>query len=176
MTGARAGRRVVETDRLVLRRFATKDAEFILRLLNEPSFLRFIGDKGVKTLDDARQYIEKGPIDSYRRLGFGLYLVVLKESRASIGMCGFLKRESLEDVDVGFAFLPEFWSRGYAFEAASAVMAHGRDALGLSRILAVTTPDNTASIRLLEKLGMAFNRMVRLSRGEAELKLFAVDI
>jgi RimJ/RimL family protein N-acetyltransferase len=176
MTRARAGRRVVETSRLVLRRIATGDAEFILRLLNEPSFLRFVGDRGVRTLDDARKYIEKGPVDSYRRLGFGLYLVVLKESGASIGICGLLKRESLEDVDVGFALLPEFWSRGYAIEAASAVMAHGRDALGLSRILAVTTSDNTASIRLLEKLGLAFSRMVRLSEDEPELKLFAADI
>ena len=155
---------------------ATGDAAFILRLLNEPSFLHFIGDKGVRTLDDARKYIETGPVDSYRRLGFGLYLVVLKESGASIGMCGLLKRESLEDVDVGFAFLPEFWSRGYALEAASAVMTHGRDALGLSRILAVTTSDNTASIRLLEKLGLAFSRMVQLSEDEPELKLFAADI
>ena len=176
MSGARRGRLVVETGRLALRRMATGDAAFILRLLNEPSFLHFIGDKGVRTLDDARKYIETGPVDSYRRLGFGLYLVVLQESGASIGMCGLLKRESLEDVDVGFAFLPEFWSRGYALEAASAVVAHGRDALGLSRILAVTTSDNTASIRLLEKLGLAFSRMVRLSEDEAELELFAADI
>ena len=167
---------VVETDRLALRRITTGDAEFILRLLNEPSFLTFIGDRGVRTLDDARRYILKGPIDSYRRFGFGLYLVEIKGGGAPIGICGLLKRESLEDVDVGFALLPEFWSRGYAFEAASAVLAHGRDALGLNRIVAVTTPDNTASIRVLEKLGLTFSRMVRLAGDDTNLKLFASDI
>jgi len=164
---------VVATDRLVLRRLSTDDAEFILELLNEPSFLRFIGDKGVRTLDDAREYILRGPVDSYERNGFGLYLTVLKEGGVPIGICGLLKRESLEDVDVGFAFLPRFWSRGYAFESASAVMAYGRSALGLKRIVAVTNPDNDGSIRVLEKLGLRFEKMVRLSEDGPEIKLFA---
>lgn len=164
---------VVETDRLVLRRLSTDDAEFVLELLNEASFLRFIGDKGVRTLDDARDYILKGPVDSYERFGFGLYLTLLKESGVPIGICGLLKRESLKDVDVGFAFLPQFWSRGYAFESASAVMAYGRSALGLNRIVAVTNPDNHGSIRVLEKLGLRFENMVRLSEDGPEIKLFA---
>ncbi len=152
------------------------DAEFILGLLNDPSFLRFIGDKGVRTLDDAQEYILNGPVASYERFGFGLYLTARKDDAAPIGICGLLKRDSLKDVDVGFAFLPQFWSKGYAFEAASAVIAHGRNVLGLKRIVAVTSPDNDLSIRLLEKLGMKFESMVRLSEESAEIRLFASDV
>ncbi len=155
--------RVLETERLTLREQTLEDAEFILGLLNQPSFLRHVGDKGVRTLEDARGYLENGPIDSYRRLGL----------RVPMGICGLIKRETLDDVDVGFAFVPEFWSQGYAFESASAVLAHARDALGLERIVAVVSPDNQASIRLLEKLGLRFERMVRLSEDEPEIKLFS---
>ena len=167
---------VVETERLTLRRLELGDAEFILGLLNDPSFLRFIGDKGVRTLDDAREYISNGPVASYERFGFGLYLTERKEDRVPIGICGLLKRESLEDVDVGFAFLPQFWSKGYAFESASAVMAYGRNVLGLTRIVAVTSPDNDASIRLLEKLGLKFESMARLSEDSPEIRLFASEV
>ncbi|HLE68485.1 MAG TPA: GNAT family N-acetyltransferase [Vicinamibacteria bacterium] len=167
---------VVETERLTLRRLELGDAEFILGLLNDPSFLRFIGDKGVRTLDDAREYISNGPVASYERFGFGLYLTERKEDRVPIGICGLLKRESLKDVDVGFAFLPQFWSKGYAFESASAVMAYGRNVLGLTRIVAVTSPDNDASIRLLSKLGLKFESMVRLSEESPEIRLFGSDV
>ncbi len=171
--GAPAPSVVVDTDRLVIRRLTLDDAEFIVGLLNQPSFLRFIGDKGVRTLDDARDYLLKGPLGSYDRFGFGLYLVALKDSAAPIGICGLLKREALDDVDVGFAFLPDFWSQGYAFEAAAAVLAHGRRDLGLGRIVAIVTPDNDRSIALLERLGMRFERLVRLADDATELKLFA---
>ena len=164
--------KILETDRLILRKLAIQDAEFILELLNEPSFLRFIGDKGVRTIDDARDYILKGPIDSYNRFGFGLYLTELKDGGVPIGMCGLLKRESLEDVDIGFAFLPDFWGNGYAFESASAVMAFGKSGFGLDRIVAITSLDNHSSIRVLQKLGMRFERMVRLSDDSPEIKLF----
>ncbi|MCJ7434388.1 MAG: GNAT family N-acetyltransferase [Anaerolineales bacterium] len=166
---------VLETDRLVLRRLSIDDAEFILNLLNQPSFLQFIGDRDVRTLDDARSYILKGPVASYKRFGFGLYLTALKESGVPIGICGLVKRESLENVDIGFAFLPQFWSKGYAFESASAVMEYGKNALGLKRIVGVTSVDNHASIRVLEKLGLKFAKMVRLSADDRELKLFAPD-
>lgn len=166
---------VLETDRLVLRRLTVDDAELILDLLNQPSFLRFIGDKGVRTLDDARNYISTGPMDSYERFGFGLYLAALKEDGVPIGTCGLLKRESLEDVDVGFAFLPQFWSKGYAFEAASAVVAYGRSVLGLERIVAITAPDNEGSIRVLEKIGLKFERMIRFPQDGAEVKLFGTQ-
>ncbi len=165
---------VMETERLVLRELSACDAEFIFGLLNQPSFLRHIGDKGVRTLDDARGYILNGPVDSYRRHGFGLYLVESRDSRAPMGICGLLKRETLDDVDVGFAFVPEFWSQGYAFESASAVIAHAWHALGLERVVAVTSPDNQASIKLLEKLGFRFERMIRLTDDEPEINLFSM--
>ena len=167
--------RVLETERLIVRKLASDDAEFILKLLNEPSFLRYIGDKGVRTTADAIQYLQTGPIASYERFGFGLYLVALKETGTSIGICGLIKRETLADIDVGFAFLPAFWSKGYAFEAADAVVAYGREALGIRRIVAITSPDNNGSIRVLEKLGLRFERMIRLSEDEGELKLFAPE-
>ncbi|MEP6707831.1 MAG: GNAT family N-acetyltransferase [Pyrinomonadaceae bacterium] len=163
---------VLETDRLVLRWLETEDAEFILRLLNEPSFLRFIGDKGVRTIDDARDYILNGPVHSYERFGFGLYLTELKEPQVPIGICGLLKRDSLKDVDVGFAFLPEFWRKGYAFESAAAVMAYGRDAFGLDRIVAITSPGNDESIKVLVKLGLRFEGTIKLSDDAPDIELF----
>jgi RimJ/RimL family protein N-acetyltransferase len=168
--------KVLETDRLNLRRLSPDDAEFILELLNDPSFLRFIGDNHVRTLDDARNYILNGPVDMYNRLGFGLYLTELKESGVPIGICGLIKRDSLEDVDIGFAFLPKFRAKGYAHESAAAVMAYGKTVLGLKRIVAITSPDNYASGRLLEKLGMRFERMIRLSKDAPEVRLFSSDV
>ncbi|MDQ3010399.1 MAG: GNAT family N-acetyltransferase [Acidobacteriota bacterium] len=168
--------KVLETDRLNLRWLSTDDAAFILALLNEPSFLRFIGDKGVRTPDDARNYILKGPVEMYTRLGFGLYLTELKESQVPIGICGLIKRDTLEDVDIGFAFLPQFWAKGYAYEAAAAVMTYGKDILGFKRIVAITSADNRASGRLLEKLGLQFERMVRLSKDADEVRLFVSEI
>lgn len=166
---------VLETERLVLRNLSTDDAEFILQLLNEPSFLRYIGDKGVRNLDDARQYILTGPVESYERNGFGLYLVELKESKLPLGMCGLVKRDTLPDADVGFAFLPAHWSKGYAVESASAVLAFARDVLGLKRILGITLPDNQSSINVLKKIGLAFERMVKLSEDKEDLMLFAAN-
>jgi RimJ/RimL family protein N-acetyltransferase len=167
--------KILETPRLILRRLSAEDAPFILELVNEPSWIRFIGDRGVRTLDDARSYILKGPVDMYNRLGFGLYLTELKESAAPIGLCGLIKRESLSDVDIGFAFLPRFWGKGYAYEAASAVMAYGESAFGLKRIVAITSPDNDSSIKVLQKMGFKLERIVSLSAGEPEVKLFAHD-
>jgi RimJ/RimL family protein N-acetyltransferase len=166
---------VLETERLILRELSTADHEFILKLLNEPSFLRYIGDKGVRNLDDARQYILTGPLASYKLNGFGLYLVALKESQTSIGICGLIKREALADVDIGFAFLPEFWNKGYAFESASAVIAHGKNVLKLHRIVAITDPDNMASGRVLEKLGLRFDRMIKFSEDGPETRLFVPE-
>jgi RimJ/RimL family protein N-acetyltransferase len=167
--------KVLETDRLILRRATVEDGEFILELLNDPSWLRFIGDKGVRTLDDARDYISKSLVAMYERLGFGLYLTELKGDGTPVGICGLVKRDSLADVDIGFAFLPAFRGAGYAYEAASAVMAYGKRALGLNRIVAITSPDNYDSARLLEKLGFDSERMVKLSDDGEELELFASD-
>ena len=167
--------KVLETDRLVLRRMSAEDAEFMLGLLNEPSWLRYIGDRGVRTLEDARAYILKGPVDMYGRLGFGLYVAELKEGGVPIGICGLVKRDFLADVDIGFALLPGFWGQGYAHEAASAVMEHGKGPLGLKRIVAITAPDNHSSIRLLEKLGLRFDRMIRTTADGPEIRLFVWD-
>ena len=166
---------VLETERLVLRRLSTDDAPFLLELLNEPSFLRHIGDKGVRTEADARRYVETGPLASYERFGFGLWRVELKDGGEPIGMCGLLKRDALKDADVGFAFLPRYWRRGYALESASAVVAFAREAFGLSRVVAITAADNVASIRLLEKLGFRFERMARVPEDGKEVRLFGRD-
>jgi RimJ/RimL family protein N-acetyltransferase len=168
---------VLETERLLLRKLSTDDAEFVLELLNEPSFLRYIGDKGVRNLDDARQYILNGPVASYGRNGFGLYLIELKETGIPIGISGLVKRDTLPDADIGFAFLPAYWSKGYAVESAAAVMNYAREVLGLTRILAITSLDNEASARLLGKIGLRFERMIKLSEDAEEVKLFTpVDV
>ena len=165
--------KILETDRLILRKLTDEDAPFILKLLNEPSWLRYIGDRGVKSLADAAKYIVDGPMASYERFGFGLYLVELKDGATPIGMCGLLKRDTLPDVDIGFAFLPAYWGQGYAGESAAAVLDHARSRLGLSRIVAITNDDNHSSVRLLEKLGMKFERMIQMTDKEPPLKLFA---
>jgi RimJ/RimL family protein N-acetyltransferase len=163
----------IETERLVLREFTAGDAAFMLRLVNEPSFLRYIGDRGVRTLDDARRYIADGPVEGYARHGHGLMRVVRKSDGAGVGMCGVLKRDALPDPDLGFSFFPEFWSQGYALEAGRAALHHARGTLGLGRILAITTVDNEPSMRLLARLGFRFDRMVNM--GDEELRLFVSD-
>lgn len=164
---------VLETDRLLLRHLNLSDAEFILELLNEPAFLQNIGDRGVRTTVDAGLYILNGPLASYEKFGFGLYLVQLKEPPVPLGICGLLKRDFLEDVDLGFAFLQRFWFKGYAYESASAVMDYGRGALGLKRIAAVTAPHNQGSIRVLEKIGFRFEKMVGVPGVVEARRLFA---
>jgi ribosomal-protein-alanine N-acetyltransferase len=163
---------VIRTERLVLRELDLDDAAFILELLNEPAFLRFIGDKGVRTLDGARDYMRKGPIDSYGRHGFGLYAACLLDG-TPIGICGLVKRDGLTDADVGFAFLSRHCAKGYAAESASAVLAHARRVLRMPRIVAITAPENRGSIAVLEKIGLQFEGMIRLEDLGPELKLFA---
>ncbi len=163
---------VMTTARLELRELAAHDAPFILELLNEDGFLRFIGDKGVRTLADAREYISMGPGGSYRRHGFGLYITCLRHDGTPVGICGLVKRETLADVDIGFAFLQRHWSKGYAAEAAAAVFAHARDALGLRRVVAITAPDNHGSMAVLSKIGLEFERTITLGEGGPPLNLF----
>jgi RimJ/RimL family protein N-acetyltransferase len=146
---------VFETERLTLREFAPGDSAFILELLNDPGWKRFIGDRGIRTLEDARGYIERGPMAMYARLGFGLYRVALKEGDVPIGMCGLIKRDTLEHVDLGFAFLPAYRGHGYAYESALAMRDYGAQELQLERIVAITSPDNDSSGKLLLRLGFA---------------------
>lgn len=166
---------VIDTERLALHRFDPEgDAAFVLQLVNEPSWLQFIGDKGVRTLDDARAYLVNGPLAMYERCGHGLYRVDLKSSGEAVGMCGLIKRDTLPDVDVGYAFLPAHWGRGYAEEATRATLAHAQE-LGLRRILAIVTPGNERSIRLLGKLGLRHERDIETAP-DSVAALFATDL
>jgi ribosomal-protein-alanine N-acetyltransferase len=162
---------VIETGRLVLRHLEPGDAGFILELLNEAEFLQFIGDKGVRTLSDAREYILKGPMDSYARHGFGLYAACLRDGTQA-GICGLVRREGLADVDVGFAFLARHRRCGFAVESAAAVLAHAKRDLRLRRVVAITAPDNRGSIAVLEKIGLKFEGMIKLEEQSPELKLY----
>jgi len=166
---------IIQTDRLRLRKLSADDADFIFDLYTQPSFLQFIGDRGIRTLDDARDFISKRLIASYERFGFGLYLTLLKESETPIGICGLVKRESLDDVDIGFAFLPQYWLKGYAFESASAVLVYARETLGIKRVAGITTPDNNGSIRVLEKIGLKFRKVVKLPEDDVELNFYSTD-
>lgn len=167
---------VIGTPRLLLRRFDGIRADepgFMLQLLNEPSFLRHIGDRGVRTLEAARDYIAMGPLQSYQRHGFGMHMVELAATGQSVGVCGLVKRDFLPEPDLGYALLPAYCGNGYAAEAAGAVLADARESLRLHRILAITDPDNTASIALLLKLGFEFESMLQLTPGEKHLRLYA---
>lgn len=165
---------ILETERLILREFSLDDASFILHLLNTPTWLQFIGDRGVRNLDDARHYLLKGPINSYLVNGFGLYMVTLKKTETPIGMCGLVKRNGLDDPDIGFALLPEFAGKNFAYEVASAMVSYAQNHLLLPRLAAITTEDNTHSIKLLNKLGLQFEQKIQLPNIEKELLLFGV--
>jgi RimJ/RimL family protein N-acetyltransferase len=166
--------KVLETERLAVRWLKAEDAGFILQLVNEQAWKLYIGDFGVRTLEDARRYIEKGPVAMYARYRFGLYLVELRETGVPIGICGLIKRETLEDVDLGFAMLQEFRRKGYAYEASLAVLSYGRLAFQLTRMVAILSRNNEPSTRLLEKLGFRFERLVRLKPEADEVSLFAI--
>lgn len=161
---------ITQTPRLLLTHFTEDDAPFILRILNTPGWLQFIGDRNVKTLEVAEEYTKEKLIGAYARFGFGMYAVKLKTTHEIIGMCGLVKRDHLEHADIGYAFLPEFTGQGYAREAATAVMEYANSTLGLQPLLAIVTPGNRNSIKLLEKLKFIFQRHVALN-GE-ELMLF----
>jgi len=163
---------VVETARLRIRPLEARDASFIRELVNDADWIRNIGNKNVRTLDDALRYLENGPLAMYARVGCGLFAVEVKASGECAGICGLIKRDGLDDVDLGFAFLPRFRGAGYAFEASSAVIADGSDRLGVRRVVAIVSPGNSASTRLLAKLGFRFERNVDF-HGES-LELYAV--
>jgi len=167
---------ILETERLTLRHLSTDDAPFILELLNDPSFIQNIGDRNVRTIADAESYITKGPVSSYEKNGFGLDLVILKETGESIGICGLIKRDTLEDVDIGYAFLPKFWRKGYAVESALAVLEYGQQVKGLKRIVAITLKENKGSVRVLERIGLKFEKIVKLEGDDEELMLFAINL
>ena len=166
---------LLETPRLLLRRFTPSDAPFIVTLLNSEGWLRYIGDRGVHTVADAEGYIQRAALASYEKHGFGLYHVARKSDGTPVGMCGLLKRDYLDDVDIGYALLPEFAGQGYAFEACQRVVEHARDDFGCTRLAAVVQVDNTASIRVLAKLGQSRVGTVTLPSGDV-LDLYRGDI
>jgi RimJ/RimL family protein N-acetyltransferase len=163
---------VIETPRLALRRLELRDAPFILGLLNQETFLQHIGDKGVRSVNDAREYLLQGPLASYQRNGFGLYLASILATGAPIGICGLVKRQSLPDADIGFALLPEYCGRGYAVESAAAVLDHALGTLRLGRVVAIVAPENRASIAVIEKIGLRRERSLVLDGESRQLELY----
>ncbi|MBX2870783.1 MAG: GNAT family N-acetyltransferase [Saprospiraceae bacterium] len=159
-----------------MREFNLEDTAFILELLNSPGWLDYIGDRGVKTVEEARVYLAEGPMASFKKHGFGLAMVALRENGEGIGMCGLIKRDSLPDVDIGYALLPAFMGKGYAFEIASATVNYARDQHGLRRLVAITDPKNVASIKLLEKLEMQLEQEVQLRPDDIMLYLYGRNL
>ncbi len=166
---------VLQTERLALRQLGRGDEAFVLALLNSPGFLNNIGDRGVRTADDAWGYITNSAIASYQKNGFGLWRTALKTDDTPIGICGLVKRDGLDAPDIGFAFLEAFWGKGYAVESAAAVLAHARDTLRLPRLLAITALDNRGSIAVLEKIGLRFDKTIQLPSHTDESRLFVMD-
>jgi RimJ/RimL family protein N-acetyltransferase len=166
----------LETARLVLRRFDFDDAPFVVALLNEPSFIQNIGDRGVRTIEDAHRYLRDGPMGMYQRFGFGLWHASRKSDGAAVGMCGLLRRDNLPDADIGYAYLPAYWGGGLAFEAAAATLQHAVRKFGLRRVIGVVSAGNVGSIRVLEKLGMRFERMYSMHPGEPDVRLYGVNL
>lgn len=167
---------ILNTRRLRVREFEVHDAGFIVELLNTPGWLEFIGDRNVRTEKQAKYYLENGPIKSYRENGFGLYLVETKESVANVGMCGILKRDSLESPNIGFAFLPEHTGKGYALEVAMATLKYAEGQLKLPKISAITKPDNKRSIRLLEAIGLKLEKHMAWSYDNQEVLLYSIAL
>ncbi|MGH8854764.1 MAG: GNAT family N-acetyltransferase [Telluria sp.] len=166
---------ILRTARLRLRLAGPCDAAFYLELVNDPAFIEHIGDRGLRTLEAAVKAIEDGPVAMQRDRGHSLYLVELLDGGAPIGLSGLIKRDALDDVDIGYAFLPQHRGRGYAFEAAQAVTGHAR-ALGIGRLAAITNPANLASIALLLKLGMRFERFAELTPGQPGVNVYQMDM
>lgn len=162
--------------RLVLSEFDSDDALFILGLLNDPDFIRFIGDKKVRNLTEAEGYIANGPRKSYSENGFGLWKVSKKNEGISIGMCGLIRRESLPYIDIGYAYLPEYRSQGYALEAAKVCVEFAKTVLKLDHLCGITDPDNHRSIQILSKLGMKFSMKVKMPGSETDTNLYLMTL
>ena len=163
---------IVETERLILQKLTLEDADFIYELVNDPDWIKYIGDRNVRNLDDARKYISDRIIKSYEQFGFGLYLVKEKETGLSTGLCGLLKRDYLNNPDIGFALLPQFRGKGYIFESASAVIEYGKKNFGIKKLSAITQTDNLSSIKALNNLGFKFSKNIKPPDEEEEINLF----
>jgi len=164
----------LETDRLFLLPTSEEDASFIMELVNTPKWLKYIGDRNIKSIEDARNYIREKMLPQEERLGFGNFTVVRKTDQQRLGTCGLYDREGLEGFDIGFAFLPEFEGRGYAFEAADELLKVALSKFALKEISAITTKENVASQKLLEKLGLIFIKMTTIPNDSEELMLYKI--
>ena len=164
---------ILETDRLRLREFTLHDADYIVTLVNSPGWLQYIGDRNIKTNEQAKTYLENGPFKSYRENGYGLSMVELKDGNKPIGMCGIINRDTLDTPDLGFAFLPDFEGQGYGHEIATATLEHAKTKLLIPEISAITVPANTRSIRLLEKLGFRYSKTFSFANATEELRLYS---
>ncbi len=167
---------LLETERLILKPTTEDDAAFILALLNTPKWLRYIGDRNVKTVKEAKTYIKTRITPQYKQLGFGNFTIFRKSDNTKLGTCGLYDREGLNGFDIGFAFLPEYEGKGYALEAATAVKQAAHQKFGLTRICAITTKDNLSSQKLLEKLGLRATKTINLPNDPEELLLFEVEL
>lgn len=164
---------ILQTERLTLRQFVLADAPFVLELLNTPAWLQFIGDRNIRTIEQAKAYLTNGPMLSYAHYGFGLYLVEKKDTQTPIGMCGLLKRQYLEYMDIGYALLPAYERNGYACEIASATVKYAFDNLHLLHLAAITDTRNQRSVQLLEKMGFIFKELLTIE--SKDLMLFIKD-
>ncbi|MDQ6654649.1 MAG: GNAT family N-acetyltransferase [Verrucomicrobiota bacterium] len=170
---AAVGAKVLETERLVLRRLTLADAGLMLELLNDPSFIRNVADRNVRTLEEAENYLTTKMLPVYEQHGFGFYRVELKATGEPIGTCGLAKRENIDDIDIGYGLLERFAGTGYATEAARGVLEYARHVLGLQRVVGFTSPANHASIHVLEKLGLRYEKMLQLPGFNAPSMVFA---
>lgn len=168
--------KILQTERLLLRQFNINDVDFIIQLLNSPGWIKNIGDRNIKTAVQAKNYLLNGPVQSYQLHGFGLSLVLLKDTNTPIGMCGLIKRDNLPHVDMGFAFLPAYTGKGYCYEMASATLAYAKNNFKLPRIIAITLPTNISSINVLKKVGMKFEKKIILPGDTEELELYGINL
>jgi RimJ/RimL family protein N-acetyltransferase len=152
------GKKIFETERLLLRELKMSDAPFIFELVNTEGWLKNIGDRNVKTINDAESFLSSGPLKSYHENNFGMWLVIEKASKASIGLCGLINRPSLDDIDIGYALLPSYYKKGYAYESAQAVYNYGKEQLGINKIVGICNVDNAASIHILQKIGLQIEK------------------
>jgi len=166
----------LETQRLFLRRVTLEDADLMLAIWNDAAFLHYVGDRGVRTVEEARSAMTEGALRLYEQFGYGPYCVVRKSDDKRIGICGLFRRENLEDPDIGFALLPSYCGAGLASEAAEAVVAHARDDLGIEILTAIVSPDNAASIALIEKLGLSFERGITMPGEHDEISLYSMKL
>jgi RimJ/RimL family protein N-acetyltransferase len=168
--------KIAETERLLISKLSLEDAPFFLELVNSPNWLKYIGDRHLKTVKDAEDYLANGTLKSYLDNGFGFYKLELKENNKPIGTCGLIKRDQLEEVDLGFAFLGEFEGLGFGYEASLAILKLAKDEFHLKKLVAITLPINSRSIKLLEKLGFAYEKRVIPFEDNEELLLFAKQL